>query len=118
MSSSLSMPTIAALPAEQARGVYSVSVFRQDATDDTSPVVVEALCPRGTVLARTVVEHDGSREAAADLVLAGTPLVRCAGFAVDPLHKRKRIHAMVAVDVSDTVSDFQARLAAASGTYG
>lgn len=118
MSASLSMPTFLALDHDRLLDVDLVSAFHQVAGDASSPIVVEALCPRGTVLARTVVESADGREAAADAVLAGTRLSRCAEFTVEPLSKRKRINAMVTLDVSGRVGDFEARLAAAERTVG
>jgi len=85
------IPTLQNLPRTAAARAHAVSVYT---VDDRHEVVVEVIDQHQTVLARTVIESEASRETVVDALLTDSYLDRYSGFTIDPLGGRRRLTAL------------------------
>ncbi|MFB6489551.1 hypothetical protein P2A57_23495 [Xanthomonas perforans] len=102
------LATVHHLPHDLAVDAHSVSAYQLDDGPQKGMTVVEVTDRHQQVIARTVTDATGSREEVAELVLARSPLQRCAGWAIEPFGRRKRVAALVSLRVSSHVAPFEA----------
>lgn len=96
----IGLATVHDLPRDLALDAFSVSSYQLDDGPQEGMTVVEITDRHQQVIARTVTDAQGGREEVADIVLARSPIERCADFAVEPFGRRKRVIALVALRVS------------------
>ncbi|GMA28713.1 hypothetical protein [Arenivirga flava] len=96
------LPTIQNMGRDAALEAHSVSVFALAAGPQAGCTVIEIINAHQHVIARTVTDRDGTREALADAVLEHSALERCASFSIVPAKRHKRIAALVALRASST----------------
>lgn len=102
------LATVHRMPHDLAVDAHSVTAYQLDDGPRKGMTVVEVTDRHQQVIARTVTDAVGSREEVAELVLARSPLQRCAGWAIEPFGRRKRVAALVALRVSSHVAPFEA----------
>lgn len=109
------LASVDALDAAAAGAAQTVAAYSRPGADGTSTVVIEVSDAYRNLLARSVIDTAADRETAADFVLVDSPIERCGTWRIDPIHKHRRIVAMVSLRASETTSDFE-RLRAGART--
>lgn len=102
------LATVHFMPHDLAVDAHSVTAYQLDDGPRKGATVVEVTDRHQQVIARTVTDAAGSREEVAELVLARSPLQRCAGWAIEPFGRRKRVAALVTLRVSSHAAPAEA----------
>lgn len=100
------VPTVDALTASEAAAADTVAVYSRPGIDGTPTIVIEITDMRRNLMARSVIDTDAEREVAADFVLVDSLVERCGAWRIDPIHKHKRLVAMVTIRSSDELPEY------------
>lgn len=102
------IPSIREMTRELAIDADTVSTYQLNEGYQAGMTVVEAVNAHQQVIARTITDADGTREAVADVTLAGTTIERCSNWAVHPIGNGRRSTAMVSISMSSTTGTLDA----------
>lgn len=101
------IPSVLQLTRDDAIAAETVSSYVLEEGPQEGMTVVEVFDAHHVVLGRTITDAAGTRELVADAVLERSELERCSEYSVDPLGKRKRVVASVALRVSPQRSAYE-----------
>ena len=101
------VPTLQTMPRAVAERAHTASVYSRPGHDGVATVVVEITDEHRNLLARTVLDSDASREVVADHLLVDSSLDRYSAFRIDPVHKHRRLVALVGLQLSPGATAFE-----------
>jgi len=96
------VPTLQNMLRTVAERAHSASVYSRPGSDGSTTMVIEVTDVHRNLLARSVIDApaDASRETVADHLLVDSYLDRYSAFRIDPVHKHRRLVALVGLRLS------------------